>query len=136
MKSPEYHSAILSALIIFALGFAEAASAACDQLSDSPGLSLEIRTPPPGIDRYYRKYFDARGIPIVGSDRVLDQSFSLAAQVVNHMLSKRPDIRRALIVQHTRVAILAKDEVFTDLPEMREVMRDILDGARFGNRDA
>jgi hypothetical protein len=23
----------------------------------------------------------------------------------------------------------------TDLPEMREVMRDILDGARFGNRD-
>jgi hypothetical protein len=38
---------------------------------------------------------------------------------------------------YARATVLCKRNRWdTDLPEMREVMREILDGARFGNRDA
>ncbi len=70
-----------------------------------------------GFDSFYKKYFDASGIPIIGSDKVQDAAFYAARDVVNGMLSTRPDIRATLIAYNLRVAIIAETEVITDIPE-------------------
>jgi hypothetical protein len=70
-----------------------------------------------GLDPFYRKYLDAGGIPIVGSQRVPDQALALAREIVEAMLRKRPDVRAALVAQRVRVAVMARSEVTTHVPE-------------------
>jgi len=83
-------------------------------------LLLNIGAPPPGFNEYYGKYLDDGGIPILGSSHVSDVSFGLVARIVDHMLSRRPDVRENLIKQHTQVSILGVEEKYTEIPEMRK----------------
>src|SRR5262249_25337010 len=45
-----------------------------------------------GLDPFYKKYTDATGIAVVGSDKVPDAAILVARDIVNHMLAKRPDV--------------------------------------------
>jgi hypothetical protein len=76
--------------------------------------------PPPKslqLDPFYAKYVDADGIPIVSSNRVPDAALLHASELLDGMLSNRPDLRKALADGHVRVAIMAETEVTTDIPE-------------------
>jgi hypothetical protein len=76
--------------------------------------------PPPialGLNPFYQKYLDAGGVPVVGSRHVPDLALSLARDIVNVMLSKRADVRTALVGQHVRVAVMSRSEVTTHIPE-------------------
>jgi hypothetical protein len=89
----------------------------------SSGEPTDI-TPPPGslnLDPFYRKYVSAEGLPVVGSATVPDAALRAAADIVNHMLRNRPDVRAELVKARVRVAVMAKAEVTTDIPEHRDL---------------
>lgn len=76
--------------------------------------------PPPGslnLSPFYRKHVSAGGLPVVGSEKVSDDALLEAKAIVLRMTSHRPDVVRAMIERKTRVAIMARTEVTTDVPE-------------------
>lgn len=69
------------------------------------------------LDPFYAKHLDAGGLPVVGSSAVPDAALVEARSIVLRMTSKRPDVVKTLLENRTRVAIMAKSEVTTDIPE-------------------
>lgn len=80
-----------------------------------------ISSPPSemGLDSFYQKYLDARGVAIVSSVKVSDEALFSVQKKVKHMVSFREDILKKMIANKIRIAIMAKDEVTTDMPEYR-----------------
>ena len=115
-------------LVLLAAGQAAAvfaADAKGDRRADQPRLTVQ---PVPenvqeclGLEPFYRKYVDADGLPVLGSAKVSDYALKEAAFIVNTMLSRRPDIRRALIANGSRVVVMAYTEMTTDVPEHRHL---------------
>ena len=85
-------------------------------------ITFTVTAPPAalGLDPFYKKYVDAHGIPIVSSAKVPDQALLMARDIVQFMLSDRPDLRRELIRKKWKVAIMAETEVTYDIPEHRK----------------
>ncbi len=89
---------------------------------EEPEPALPALGRPPGglrLDPFYQKYLDASGIPIVSSAAVSDQAHYRARDIIHDVLANRPDLLEALADTRTRVAIVAEDEVVTDIPEFR-----------------
>ncbi|GGE71169.1 hypothetical protein EV200_11316 [Pedobacter psychrotolerans] len=80
---------------------------------------LLITRPPDslGYPKFYEKYTDAFGIPVVSSAKVSDATLLVARDIINYMLLKRPDIRKAMMSMKARLSIMAWSEMQTDLPE-------------------
>ena len=77
-------------------------------------------TAPPAelkLDPFYKKYADATGVPIAGSEMVQDDAILMARDIVSTMLSKRADIRAEFIKRGGRVLVIAYEEGQTDLPD-------------------
>lgn len=83
------------------------------------GDRTEITAPPAELkaDPFYTKYISANGYPIIASAEVNDYALHEAAYLVNLMLTKRPDIRDAMVKSGSRMSIIAWNEFTTDLPE-------------------
>ncbi|HSL72776.1 MAG TPA: hypothetical protein VK864_21165, partial [Longimicrobiales bacterium] len=81
-----------------------------------------VTAPPPelGLDLFYQKYADAHGIPVVSSAKTPDAALLMARDIVQFMLSERPDLRRELIRKKWKLAIMAETEVTYDIPEHRK----------------
>ena len=79
----------------------------------------QVGAPPAGLGLapFYKKHLDAGGLPVIGSDKVPDAALVEAKSLVVRMTSKRPDVVKAMVEKKTRVAIMAKSEVTTDIPE-------------------
>jgi hypothetical protein len=69
--------------------------------------------------QFYKKYLDADGIPVLASAEVADQALERTYEIVTHLLAGRPDIREAMVKNGTRLIIIGKDQVYTDMPEYR-----------------
>jgi hypothetical protein len=82
------------------------------------------------LDPFYKKYADAHGIPIVSSERVPDSALLVARDIVVHMLSDRPDVRRVMVAQHFHVGVMAQSETTTDIPEHRNMKKPKLTDPR------
>lgn len=82
------------------------------------------------LDPFYKRYVDAVGIPITSSAAVPDLALLRARDIVTEMLVERPDLRRAMIAQHIRVAILGVQEGTVDLPEQRDWKKPTRDDPR------
>jgi len=82
-----------------------------------------VKAPPAGLglDPFYKKHLDAGGLPIISSDKVPDLALREAQAIVLRMTSKRPDIIKSMIDRKTRLAIMARTEVTTDIPEHRDL---------------
>jgi len=74
-----------------------------------------------GVPDFYSQKTYANGFPIVASATVNPYALKEAAFLVNQMLSKRDDVRVALIKSGTRLCIIAYDEFTTDLPEFADI---------------
>ena len=72
----------------------------------------ELQLPP-----FYAKYVDATGYPIVSSAGVDDYALKEAAYLIDMMLAKRPDVRKAMIASGSRMIVMAHNEFTTDIPE-------------------
>jgi hypothetical protein len=84
---------------------------------DSPKYA--VATPPADLklDRVYTKYVSASGYPIISSAKVNDYALKEAAYLVDMLLAKRPDVRKAMIVSGSRLIVMAHDEFTTNVPE-------------------
>lgn len=85
----------------------------------APSEEFKVTQPPADlkIDPFYAKYVGARGYPIVASEKVSDYALKEAAHLVNMMLSKRPDVREAMIKSGSRMIVMAYNEFTTDMPD-------------------
>jgi hypothetical protein len=83
------------------------------------GAEYEVTRPPEELKLpdFYQKHVSASGYPIVASARVSDYALKEAAYLVDMMLARRPDIRKAMIESGSRLVVMAHDEYTTDVPE-------------------
>ena len=79
---------------------------------------------------FYKKYVDAHGIPVIGSEKVPDTALLVARDIVVYMLGNRPDIRREMIAKKYRVGIMAVTGMTTDIPEQRNRKKPAKDDPR------
>jgi hypothetical protein len=70
-----------------------------------------------GVPAFYAQSASAGGYPIVASEKVNPFALKEAAHLVDLMLARRPDVRRAMILSGSRLCILAWNEFTTDQPE-------------------
>jgi hypothetical protein len=85
------------------------------------------------LDGFYKKYVNANGYPIVGSEKVSDYALFEAAYLVSLMLAERPDVRDAMVRSTSRLVVMAYDEYTTDVPEHRQLTpKNYWTGARAG----
>jgi cyclophilin family peptidyl-prolyl cis-trans isomerase len=73
------------------------------------------------LDPFYQKYLSVEGFAILGSTKVSDPALREAAWILQHVLSARPDILRALDNEHVHVTVMAWNEYTTDVPEHRDL---------------
>jgi hypothetical protein len=69
--------------------------------------------------RFYKKYIDVKGLPAVASGEVADEALQRTHYLVTHLLAGRPDVLEAMVKNGTRLIIIGKDQVYTDMPEYR-----------------
>jgi hypothetical protein len=69
--------------------------------------------------RFYKKYLDVKGMPVVASAEVADEALQRTHDIVTHMLAGRPDVLETMVKHGTRLIIIGKDQVYTDMPEYR-----------------
>lgn len=116
--------------------------------TDAPGLSLcagatqaseellATQLPPPPaslrLDGEYRKYVDARGVPIIAPISVADEALLRARDILSEMLAGQPQHYAALVRKRTRIVIGERRGVLSDLPEFRNWGRYEYLGGRIG----
>ena len=86
-----------------------------------------ITTPPDSLnlDPFYKKYMNVNGIHVMSSWRVPDSCFVQAHRTLYAMTSMLPaEVLEAMTRVNTRVAIMARYEGTTDIPEHRFLVND------------
>ncbi|HEV3164968.1 MAG TPA: hypothetical protein VGZ22_13140, partial [Isosphaeraceae bacterium] len=68
---------------------------------------------------FYKKYIDVKGMAVIASAEVADEALQRTYDIVTHLLAGRPDILEAMVKNGTRLIIIGKDQVYTDMPEYR-----------------
>jgi hypothetical protein len=71
------------------------------------------------LDPFYQKVVLADGFPIVGSKQVSDVAMLEAAYLTDQMLSGLSEVRQKMVENKVRLAIMARNEFTTDIPEHR-----------------
>jgi hypothetical protein len=69
--------------------------------------------------KFYKKYLDINGLPVAAGEQVADEALQRTHYLVTHLLAGRPDILAAMVKNGTRLIIIGKDQVYTDMPEYR-----------------
>jgi hypothetical protein len=94
--------------------------AAGGQASCNNNIQFQGVTAPPaslGLDPFYRKYVNALGLTIASSANVSDAALLEARDIVIQMTAGRPDLLTTLRDRGVHLAIIATNEVTTDIPE-------------------
>lgn len=121
-------------LILFVMSFflffscqerQKTAAVAGEEILDIP--PCVVTSPPDSLklDKFYKKYVDVNGIPLISSWRVPDSCFTAAHRTLyamTSMLDKK--ILEAMWRANARVAIMARYEGTTDLPEHHYLVND------------
>jgi hypothetical protein len=69
--------------------------------------------------KFYKKYIDVKGMPVVAAAEVADEALQRTYDIVPHMLAGRPDVLDLMAKHGTRLIVIGKDQVYTDMPEYR-----------------
>ncbi len=69
--------------------------------------------------RFYKKHLEIQGMPVAAAGEVADEALVRTYDIVTHMLAGRPDILETMVKNGTRLIIIGKDQVYTDMPEYR-----------------
>jgi hypothetical protein len=69
--------------------------------------------------QFYKKYLDVNGLSVAASTEVADEALQRTHYLVTHLLAGRPDILEAMVKNGTRLIIIGKNQVYTDMPEYR-----------------
>jgi hypothetical protein len=110
----------------------------------APALAttVEVTAPPKALrkalnlDPFYKKYYSAKGLPILTSEKVNDYALKEVAYLINIMLDNREDIRKALIKNKVRFVIYAHNEYSYDVPEHKKWIENSKQSIDWWNRRA
>ncbi len=69
--------------------------------------------------KFYKKYVDVNGLSAVASGEVADEALQRTHYIVTHILAGRPDVLEAMAKNGTRLIIIGRNQVYTDMPEYR-----------------
>jgi alpha-glucosidase len=69
--------------------------------------------------KFYKKHLDLNGLSIAAAGEVADEALLRTHHIVTHMLAGRPDVLETMAKAGTRLIIIGKDQVYTDMPEYR-----------------
>lgn len=108
---------------------------ACQQTSQQVTTEAEVleipacmvTTPPDSLNLnpFYKKYVDVNGIALISSWRVPDSAFVAAHRTLYAMTSMLPkQVLDSMVNRGTRVAIMARYEGTTDIPEHHHLIND------------
>jgi hypothetical protein len=79
------------------------------------------------LDRFYKKYLDANGIPVISSWRVPDSALRQARRIIIYMTQVLPKpVYEKLVASKVRVAVMARYEGTTDIPEHKYLEKDTI----------
>src|SRR5262249_18335416 len=67
--------------------------------------------------KFYKKYLDVKGVAVLASGEVADEALVRTHHIVTHVLAGRPDVLEAMAKNGTRLIVIGKDQVYTDMPE-------------------
>jgi hypothetical protein len=68
---------------------------------------------------FYAKHVDIGGLSILAGAAVADEALLRTHEIVGHMLAGRPDVLKAMQRAGTRLIIIGRDQVYTDMPDYR-----------------
>lgn len=91
-----------------------------DSTSETRVLQAPVIPPPDtlSLDSFYKKYTDAKGIPVISSLRVPDEALLKARETIIMLTQGLPDnVVDTLLARGVRVAVMARYEGTTDIPE-------------------
>ena len=93
------------------------------KLEGNLSAEYKVSAPPKRLklDGFYKKYVSASGYPVVASAKVNDYALKEAAFLVDQMLAKRPDLRKAMIEAGSRVVVMSHTELTTDIPDHKHL---------------
>jgi hypothetical protein len=69
--------------------------------------------------RFYGKYIDVNGLPVVAAGVVDDRALQRTYTIVTSMLAGRPDVLESMVRNRMYLIIIGRDQVYTDMPEYR-----------------
>jgi len=69
--------------------------------------------------RFYKKHLDVGGLSVAAAGEVADEALVRTREIVLRMLAGRPDVLEAMGKHGTRLIIIGKGQVYTDMPEYR-----------------
>jgi alpha-glucosidase len=69
--------------------------------------------------KFYKKHLDCKGVAILAAGEVADEALLRTHHIVTHMLAGRADVLEAMAKAGTRLIIIGKEQVYTDMPEYR-----------------
>src|SRR5262245_18870880 len=73
------------------------------------------------LDKFYQKYTDYNGLPILSSSKVSDAGLLEARYLIGQMLAGRDDICKAMVRNRVRFVVMSPKEMTTDVPEQRNM---------------
>ncbi|HUD45425.1 MAG TPA: hypothetical protein VMR33_01285 [Candidatus Baltobacteraceae bacterium] len=71
-------------------------------------------------EQFYKKHLDLSGVSVAASGEVSDAALQRTYYIVGHMLAGRPDVLHAMATNGTRLIIIGKDQLYSDMPEYRD----------------
>ena len=76
------------------------------------------------LDPFYEQWIDVEGLPVVASAKVNPYAVKEAAYLIRQMIGHRQDILHALAQNNVRFAVMAYNELTTQIPEHSDLLPD------------
>ncbi|PKQ67268.1 hypothetical protein BZG01_07685 [Labilibaculum manganireducens] len=115
-------------LILIAVLMPLYVASAKNEKTDQSGQKIfTITSPPSGFkfDSFYKKYVNVNGIHIMSSNKVPDSAFYVACNIVDFMTKSLPgEVLNQMVKENARLAIMARYEGTTDIPEHAHLAQD------------
>ena len=94
-------------------------------------VNISEPAPPPSavrknfnLDPFYEQWIDVEGLPVVASAKVNPYAVKEAAWLLRQMIGHRQDILQALARNNVRFAVMAHNELTTQIPEHSDLQPD------------
>ncbi len=94
-------------------------------------VNISEPVPPPDavrktfeLDPFYEQWIDVEGLPVVASAKVDSYALKEAAWLIRQMIGHRQDVLQALAKNNVRFAVMAHNELTTQIPEHSDLQPD------------
>ncbi|WP_461637019.1 M90 metallopeptidase family protein [Labilibaculum euxinus] len=115
-------------LILIAVLMPLYVASAKNEKTDQSGQKIFTIASPPSdfkFDSFYKKYVNVNGIHIMSSNKVPDSAFYVACNIVDFMTKSLPgEVLSQMVKENARLAIMARYEGTTDIPEHAHLAQD------------